>query len=72
MRPAAEALKSHPRLTALDVSHNEISATGGEALVRLIKANPNLKTVSFGNNRLDAAMRLKIKAAVDDNIRGGK
>jgi hypothetical protein len=68
--PLVAVLKQHPRLASLDVSHNQISQQGGEALLELIKSNPNLKQVNFNTNRLDAALRLKLKAALEDNARG--
>lgn len=66
---AVSVLKKHPRLTHLDVSQNAISQQGGEALLELIRSNPNLKSLDFSGSKMDAALRLKLKSALEDNAR---
>eukprot|EP00698_Gefionella_okellyi_P004691 TRINITY_DN14288_c0_g1_i1.p1 TRINITY_DN14288_c0_g1~~TRINITY_DN14288_c0_g1_i1.p1 ORF type:complete len:157 (+),score=21.66 TRINITY_DN14288_c0_g1_i1:41-511(+) len=63
-------LKTHPRLTSLDISNNQISHTGADALLLLIKSNPNLTLVNYSHNRINAATRLKLKIALDENRAG--
>jgi len=65
-------LKTHPRLTFLDLSHNQLSKAAGEALLGLIKANPNLINVNYARNNIDVSLRLQLKAALDENIKATK
>jgi len=64
---AVDALKKHPTLVSLDLSCNQISTTGGMALLDLLKSCPNLVELEVFNNRIDANTRLKIKRALDEN-----
>jgi hypothetical protein len=41
-------------------------------LLVLVKSNPNLRILSFEGNRIEASLRLKIKAALEENTRGAR
>lgn len=65
-------LKTHPRLTSLDLSHNQLSKQAGEELLALVKANPNLVNVNYAGNNIDVSLRLQLKAALDENIKSAQ
>jgi hypothetical protein len=56
----AHAFLDHPSLKSLDLSGNQISATGGKALLELLQTNRSIKELDFSKNRIDVQIRLKL------------
>lgn len=61
--------RTHPALTALDLSCNPISNYIGRKLLSLIERNPRICNVNVTNTRIDFDLRGKIKEETEKNTR---
>eukprot|EP01028_Stygiella_incarcerata_P011338 TRINITY_DN6360_c0_g1_i1.p1 TRINITY_DN6360_c0_g1~~TRINITY_DN6360_c0_g1_i1.p1 ORF type:complete len:217 (+),score=86.11 TRINITY_DN6360_c0_g1_i1:142-792(+) len=65
----AHAFLDHPSLTSIDLSGNQISATGGKALLELLQTNRSIKELDFTKNRIDVQIRLKLTSELETSRR---
>ena len=67
VRNITAALRTHPGVTALDLSDNMISEGAGVALGDLVQENRRVTVVNVNNTKVPAELRLKIKQQITAN-----
>lgn len=65
-----EVCKFHPSLTSIDLSNNYISQHGSLDLLEMLRTNPRIVSLDFSGNPIDAALRLKLRMALERNQTG--
>jgi hypothetical protein len=67
-----QALKDHPSISHLDVSHNPISWTGGMSLLELVDLNPRIKRVDVEGTHIKPDIIDVLARRIEQNQKGHK